>query len=128
MFCTCKPLEATTFEQNVCVCTMFVPNLKKDKIKKSVLDGNWLLLNEYQQFTPSELFSTSKPAHVYSLILTTIANILLQIPLLYILFFGGPILWVVAGTVIITSGAALRIIEKGSRRKEINLSQQSEFT
>jgi len=92
--------------------------VEKDKIKKSLLEGTWQILNESHTITTSTLSSVCNPPRMQSCLLTVSVNILVLLPLFYLLLSGGIVTWAVAVLVLIMSWAALHVLVNASKVKK----------
>merc|ERR1711872_76270 len=88
---------------------------EKDQIKDSLLDGTWEQLNESHKVTSSTLSCIKTPPRVYSMILTSTANVVVLFPLLYLLATGGVLTGMVALITLAISWVALTQLVKVSR-------------
>lgn len=90
----------------------------KDQLKNSLLNGSWQSLNESQTLTSSPLSCICKPPRTNSLIMTVTVNILVLLPLLFVLLSGGVLTWAVALLILAVSWAALHVLVSASKVKK----------
>ena len=90
----------------------------KDQIKNSLLNGSWQSVNESHTLTTSTLSCICKPPRTNSLIMTVTVNILVLLPLLFVLLSGGVLRFAVAVLILVVSWAALHVLVSASKVKK----------